>query len=96
MGLASAKKLSLWYQPLAVRIGRQRPSQHRDWWLAVLQAAAIEDFHWHDLRHTFASRLVMNGVDIFTVCRLMRHKNVRSRCATRISLTNTSPLLSVS
>jgi integrase len=51
--------------------------QHRDWWLAVLSAAAVEDFHWHDLRHTFASRLVMNGVDIFTVCRLMRHKNVQ-------------------
>lgn len=51
--------------------------QHRDWWLAVLRQAGIEDFHWHDLRHTFASRLVMSGVDIFTVCRLMRHKNVQ-------------------
>jgi site-specific recombinase XerD len=29
-----------------------------------------------DLRHTFASRLVMSHVDIFTVCRLMRHKNI--------------------
>ncbi len=52
--------------------------QHRDWWLAVLKAAAIDDFHWHDLRHTFASRLVMSGVDIFTTCRLMRHKNVQT------------------
>ena len=50
--------------------------QHRDWWLAVLKAAGLDDFHWHDLRHTFASRLVMNGVDVFTVCRLMRHKNI--------------------
>jgi len=52
-------------------------SSSRDWWLAVLTAAGIEDFHWHDLRHTFASPLVMSGVDIFTVCRLMRHKNVQ-------------------
>jgi integrase len=51
--------------------------QHRDWWLDVLKDAAIDDFHWHDLRHTFASRLVMGGVDIFTVCRLMRHKNIQ-------------------
>jgi integrase len=51
--------------------------KHRDWWLDVLEAAAIEDFHWHDLRHTFASRLVMNGVDIFTVCRLMGHKSIQ-------------------
>lgn len=42
-----------------------------------MKAAAIEDFHWHDLRHTFASRLVMAGVDVFTVCRLMRHKNIQ-------------------
>jgi site-specific recombinase XerD len=52
--------------------------QHRGWWLAVLKAAALGDFHWHDLRHTFASRLVMSGVDIFTVCRLMRHQNVQT------------------
>jgi len=52
--------------------------QHRDWWLGVLRMGAIEDFTWHDLRHTFASRLVMKGVDIFTVCRLLRHKNVQT------------------
>ncbi len=51
--------------------------RHRDWWLAALLAAGITDFHWHDLRHSFASRLVMNGVDIFTVNRLMRHKNIQ-------------------
>lgn len=51
--------------------------KHRDWWCKVLEAAKINDFHWHDLRHTFASRLVMRGADIYTVCRLMRHKNIQ-------------------
>jgi len=37
--------------------------------------AGIEDFRFHDLRHTFASQLVMAGVDLYTVQRLMRHKS---------------------
>jgi integrase len=51
--------------------------QHRDWWDAVRKAAKVEDFRWHDLRHTFASRLVMNGVDILTVNKLLRHKTLQ-------------------
>jgi integrase len=34
------------------------------------------DVTFHDLRHTFASRLVLSGVDLSTVQALMRHKDI--------------------
>ena len=41
----------------------------------ALGKAKIEDFHFHDLRHTFATRLVQAGVDIYKVQRLLGHKS---------------------
>ena len=43
----------------------------------ALRKAGIRDFHFHDLRHTFASHLVMAGVDITTVSRLLGHKSLK-------------------
>jgi integrase len=43
---------------------------------AALRAAQIEDFRFHDLRHTFASRLAMEGVDLMTIRELMGHKTM--------------------
>ncbi len=42
--------------------------------------AGIAKFTWHCLRHTFASRLIMAGVDLRTVQELMGHKTIQMTC----------------
>jgi len=42
---------------------------------AALRLAKIQDFHFHDLRHTFATRIVQAGVDLYKVQRLLGHKS---------------------
>ena len=42
----------------------------------AVRKSGITDFRFHDLRHTFASNLVMEGVDIMTVKELMGHKDL--------------------
>jgi len=45
---------------------------------AALKRAEIEDFHFHDLRHTFGSHLVMQGIDLKTVQQVMGHKDIKT------------------
>jgi integrase len=45
------------------------------YWYPALKSAKITDLHFHDLRHTFCSRLVMAGVDLYRVQKLARHQS---------------------
>jgi len=41
----------------------------------ALDSAKIHDLHFHDLRHTFATRIVQAGIDLYKVQRLLGHKS---------------------
>lgn len=46
-------------------------------WLELLKNAGIGGFRWHDMRHDFASRLVMAGVPLNTVRDLLGHTDIK-------------------
>ena len=45
-------------------------------WYPALRRAALKDFRFHDLRHTFCSRLAMAGADLLTIKELAGHKTL--------------------
>jgi len=50
---------------------------YKHWFDPAVREAGVTFFTWYCLRHTFASRLVMAGVDLRTVAELMGHKTIQ-------------------
>ena len=54
-----------------------KPVDLRKPWSAALQAAGIEEFRFHDLRHTTASYLAMNGASLLAISKVLGHKTTK-------------------
>ena len=51
----------------------------RDPWYKIRKAAGLPpNFRYHGLRHNYASHLVSNGMDLYTVSKLLTHKDIRT------------------
>jgi len=47
-------------------------------WRLSCAEAGIESLTFHDLHHTFASRLVQRGVPVYTVSKLLGHADIKT------------------
>lgn len=59
--------------------GRRHPDKPLDLrtpFETALAAAGISDFRWHDLRHTAASYLAMNGASLAEIAEVLGHKTL--------------------
>lgn len=53
-----------------------KPWAYRKPWLRALKEAQIEDFRFHDLRHTAASYLAMDGASLAEIAAVLGHKSL--------------------
>jgi integrase len=53
-----------------------RPWESRAAWLTAIEKAKLEDFRFHDLRHSAASYLAMNGASLNEIAEVLGHKTL--------------------
>lgn len=54
-----------------------QPIELKKAWLAALKQAGINNFRWHDIRHTTASYLAMNGASLAEIAEVLGHKTLQ-------------------
>ena len=54
----------------------RRPVDVRYAWYQALRQAEIDNFRWHDLRHSAASYLAMNGASAMEIAEILGHKSL--------------------
>lgn len=54
----------------------KNPLEFKKAWANALEAAGINDFRFHDLRHTAASYLAMNGATLAEIAEILGHKTL--------------------
>lgn len=55
-----------------------QPFEFKKHWLKALADSGIQNFVWHDLRHTAASLLVMNGATLYEAGEVLGHKSTQT------------------
>ncbi len=55
----------------------QKSIDLRSPWKAAIKKAELEDFHFHDLRHSAASYLAMNGASLAEIAEVLGHKTLQ-------------------
>jgi integrase len=53
-----------------------KPIDLRKPWTNAIKLAGVENFHWHDLRHSTASYLAMNGASLAEIAEILGHKTL--------------------
>lgn len=55
----------------------QKPMDLRSPWETAVKKAGLENFHFHDLRHTAASYFAMNGASLAEIAEILGHKTLQ-------------------
>lgn len=56
----------------------KKPFTFRKHWVKALEAAGVEDFRFHDLRHSAASYLVMSGATLHETAEILGHRSTET------------------
>lgn len=55
-----------------------QPFEFRKHWIKALSKSEIKDFRFHDLRHSAASYLVMNGATLYEAAEVLGHRSIET------------------